>query len=111
MFHNLRDLINYSFTISNTKTNNNFSSLFFLILPFYIVALERDLVNIYFSLNLSLLSNPPTHNNININIEINTPRDQSSISSINNFRELLVNLSALFILYVKRMLALNNSPF
>jgi len=44
-------------------------------------------------------------------MEINTSRDQSSISSINNFRKLLVNLSVLSIPYAKRMLALNNSPF
>jgi len=44
-------------------------------------------------------------------MEINTSRDQSSISSINNFRKLLVNLSVLSIPYAKRMLAINNSPF
>ena len=75
------------------------------------VAFKRELANTFFSLDLSLLSNLPTYNNMNINMEINIPRGWSNISSTNSSRELLVNLSALFILYVKRILALNNSFF
>ena len=75
------------------------------------VVSKRELANISFSLNLSLLSNPPTYNNMNMNMEINTPRVWSNISSTKSFRELLVNSSALFIPYIERMLALNNSFF
>ena len=75
--------------------------------PSCIIVLKRDLANTYFPLNLSLLSNPSTYNNMNIDMKINTPRGWSNISSINNSRELLVNSSALFIPYAERMLALN----
>jgi len=44
-------------------------------------------------------------------MEINTPRGWSNISSTNSSRELLVNSSALFIPYIERMPALNNSSF
>ena len=63
------------------------------------VVSKRDLVNIYFPLNFSLLYNSPTHNNMNIYIEINTLKDWSNISSTNNLRKLLVNSSVLFVPY------------
>jgi len=79
--------------------------------PFCIVVLKRELANIFFSLNLSLLSNPLTHNNININMEIDTLRGWFNISNTNSSKELSVNSSTSSILYIERMLALNNSPF
>jgi len=73
------------------------------------VVSKRDLANTYFPLNLSLLSNPPAYNNINIDIEINIPKGWSNISSTKNSRKLLVNSSTLSVLYAERMLAFNNS--
>ena len=76
-----------------------------------IVVPKRELANTFFSLNLSLLSNSLTHNNMNMNMKIDTPKDWFNISNTNSCKKLLVNLSALSILYVERILALNNSFF
>jgi len=48
---------------------------------------------------------------MNTNMEIDTPKDQSNVSSTNNFRELSVYLSVLSIFYAKRIQPLNNSSF
>ena len=87
------------------------TALLLLTPPFCIVVPKRELANIFFSLNLSLLSNPLTHNNININMEIDTLRGWFNISNTNSSKELSVNSSTSSILYIERMLALNNSSF
>jgi len=49
------------------------------------------------------------HNNMNMNIEIDTPRVQSAMSSTNNSRELLVYSSISSISYIERIEAQNNN--
>ena len=44
-------------------------------------------------------------------MEIDTPKDQSNVSSTNNSRKSSMYLSVLSIFYAKRIQALNNSPF
>ena len=75
------------------------------------VASNRELANIFCSFKNSLLSNLLAHNNMNTNMKINTPKDQSNVFSTNNSRKLSMYLSVLFISYVERIQALNNSSF
>ena len=49
-------------------------------------------------------TNSPAYNNMNMDMEINTPRGWSNISSTNNSRELLVNSSASSILYAESIM-------
>ena len=79
------------------------SLLLSLLPPSYMKVPNRELVNTYFLLNLSILSNLAIYNNINIDIEIDIPRGRSTISSTNNSRELSVYLNISSILYIERM--------
>ena len=72
-------------------------SLLSLILLFSIIVLNRKLVNMYFSFNLSLSSNSQVYYNIAINIDINTPRDWSVNSSANNSKKFSVHSNILYI--------------
>lgn len=79
------------------------SLLFSLLPPSYMEVPNRNLVNTYFSLDLSILSNLAIHNNINIDVEIDILRGWSTVSSTNNFRELSVYLNISSIPYIERM--------
>jgi len=70
---------------------------------------NRELVNILFFFDSSTSSNPVIHNNMNIDIEINTLRGWSAISSINSSRKLSVHSSVSSISYAKKIEAQNNS--
>jgi len=48
---------------------------------------NRELANTYFPFIFSLPSNPQIHNNIAMDIDINTPKDWSINFSTNNSRE------------------------
>ena len=94
------------------RKENKIIPLFFSLIPLScMVVLNKELVNILYSFNFNLLFNLPTYNNMNIDMGINTPRDQSNISSTNNSRELSVYSNILFISYAESIQALNNSPF
>ena len=92
------------------RKENKISPSFLSLIPLScMVVLNRELVNILYSFDFNLLSNPLTHNNINIDIEINTSRGQSNISSTNNSRKLSVYSNILFISYIESIQALDNS--
>ena len=73
------------------------------------VASNRELANIFCSFKNSLLSNLLANNNMNTNMKINTPKDQSNVFSTNNSRKLSMYLSVLFISYVERIQALDKA--
>ena len=57
------------------RKENKIIPLFFSLIPLScMVVLNKELVNILYSFNFNLLFNLLTYNNMNINIEINTPR-------------------------------------
>jgi len=70
---------------------------------------NRESVNILFFFDSSTSSNPVIHNNMNIDIKINTLRGWSAISSINSSRKLSVHSSVSSISYAKKIEAQNNS--
>ena len=72
---------------------------------------NRESVNMLFSFDSSISSNPVIHNNMDMNMEIDTLRGWSAISSINSSRELLVHLSVSSIFYTEKIEAQNNSLF
>ena len=74
-----------------------------------IVVFNRELANILFPFDISILFTLTNHNNTNIDIKINTLRDQLNIPTTNNSRESLVLSNVLSVPYVERMQALNNS--
>jgi len=73
---------------------------------------KRELVNTLnpFTSNTQLSTTHITHNNNNIDMEVDTPRERLAISSINVFREALAHSSVSSILYVERIEAQNNDP-
>jgi len=75
-----------------------------------IVVPRRELGNTLHSFDTYILFNPEIYNTINMNMEIDTPRDWSTNSSTNNSREVLVQSNVSFISYVKRIDAQNNNP-
>ena len=75
------------------------------------IVFNRELVNTVFSFNTSIFSILLAQNNMNINIDINNPRNRLVNSSTNSFRELLVHLSVSFISYVKRIKAQSNNSW
>jgi len=87
------------------RKENKISPLFLSLIPLSCMVV----LNRLYSFDFNLLSNPLTHNNINIDIEINTPRSQSNISSTNNSRKLSVYSNILFISYIESIQALDNS--
>ena len=86
------------------------SSLLSLVPPSCMVAPNRELANTLFPFDASTLFNPMVQNNINMDMDINTPRGRSAIPSANNSRELLAHSSVSSIPYVKRMEAQSNNP-
>jgi len=74
------------------------------------VVFRRELVNTFVSSTTKELyspSIPMVQNNLNMNIEVNTPRRRSAFSSVNNSRELSVHSS---ISSIERMKAQSNDP-
>jgi len=71
-----------------------------LIPPSNIVVSNRELANISFPFVFSIPSNPQTHNSLNMDMEIDTPRGWSNVLSTNNSRESLVysNVFCLFLM-------------
>ena len=78
--------------------------------PSCMIVFRRELVNIFvFSTTKELYSPsiPIVKNNINMDIEVDTPRRRSDFFSVNNSRELSVYSS---ISSIKRMKAQSNNP-
>ena len=75
------------------------------------IASNRELANTLFIFDIFTSFKPATHNNINMDIEIDTSRGQLNNSSTNNSREPLVHSGISSVLYAKRMETLNNSSF
>ena len=67
------------------------------------IALNRELTNILFFFNISILSISIAHNNKNTNIDIDTLRDRSVNASTNGSRKLSTHSSISFILYMERI--------
>ena len=67
------------------------------------IALNRELTNILFFFNISILSISIAYNNKNTNIDIDTLRDRSVNASTNGSRKLSTHSSISFILYMKRI--------
>ncbi|KAL9712961.1 hypothetical protein Ac2012v2_004202 [Leucoagaricus gongylophorus] len=74
------------------------------------VAPNRELANTLFPFDTSTLFNPMVQNNINMDMDIDTPRGRSAIPSANNSRELLAHSSVSSIPYVERMETQSNNP-
>jgi len=73
------------------------------------VVSNRELANTLFPFDISTSFNPATHNNINMDVETDTPRGQLNNSSTNNSRELLVHSGISSVPYVERIDTLKNS--
>jgi len=86
------------------------SSLLSLVPPSCMVAPNRELANTLFPFDTSTLFNPMVQNNINMDMDIDTPRGRSAIPSANNSRELLAHSSVSSIPYVERMETQSNNP-
>ena len=80
-----------------------------VILSFFIVVPNRELVDILFPFNTSIFSTLIVQNNMNIDIDVNIPKYKSIYSSTNISRELLVHSSISSILYVEKIKAQNNN--
>jgi len=74
-----------------------------LILLSYIVVSNRKLANPLFSSITSTHSNPSKQYNINMDIEIDTPKDRLANISTNKFRVILAYSNVSSIFYVKRI--------
>ena len=83
------------------------SSLLSLVPPSCMVAPNRELANTLFPFDTSTLFNPMVQNNINMDMDIDTPRGRSAI---HNSRELLAHSSVSSIPYVERMETQSNNP-
>ena len=75
--------------------------LFSLILLFYITAPNRKLANILFSFITNTHFNPSKQYNINMDIEIDTPKSRLTNISTNNSRVMLVHLYIFYFLCQK----------
>ena len=78
--------------------------------PSCMVVFRRELVNTFVSSTTKELYSPSipiVQNNLNMNIEVNTPRRRSAFSSVNNSRELSAHFS---ISSIERMKAQSNDP-
>jgi len=74
------------------------------------VVFRRELVNTFVSSTTKELYSPSipiVQNNLNMNIEVDTPRRRSAFSSVNNSRELSTHSS---ISSIERMKAQSNDP-
>jgi len=78
--------------------------------PSCMVVFRRELVNTFVSSTTKELYSPSipiVQNNLNMNIEVDTPRKRSAFSSVNNSRELSAHFS---ISSIERMKAQSNDP-
>ena len=71
---------------------------------------NRKLVNILFPSITSIASSSKVYNNMNMDVNVDTPRGRSINSSTNNFRELLVYSSLHSIFYIEGMETQSNNP-
>jgi len=81
-----------------------------LIPPSCIVAPNRELADTLFPFDISILSNPMTNNNMNMNIDMNNPRGRTVNASANSSRKSSTHSSVSSISYIERMEAQNNNP-
>jgi len=70
---------------------------------------NRKLVNILFSSVTSIASSSKVYNNMNMDVNVDTPRGRSINSSTGNFREFLVYLSLHSIFYIEGMETQSNN--
>jgi len=76
--------------------------LLFLITPSCMVVPNKELVNTLFLFDFSLLSNSQvSHNNMAMDMEINTPRGQSTNLSTTNSKTISVYLNAFSTAYTE----------
>jgi len=75
------------------------------------VASNRKLVNTLFPESSNTITSLVNYYNSNIDMEVDTLRERSVLSSANISRELLAHSSVYFILYIERMEAQSNDPF
>lgn len=71
---------------------------------------NRKLANTLFSSVTSIASSSIIHNNMNININMDTLRDRSIHSSTDNSRELSAYLSISSVSYIEKIEAQSNNP-
>jgi len=87
---------------------NYIKSCLSLILPSCMVVPSSELVNISFFVNLHTYITPIILNYNQIDMEVDTLRKISLLSSINGLREILAHSSISSIFYIERMKAQSN---